>query len=223
MSRPPLTRDRIFATALAIADEGGLGALSMRRLAKELGVEAMSLYHHVQGKDDLQRGLVGLVLEEIEYPPPGEAWKPALRRIALSYRKALARHHWAAGVMFTQTDALPGRIRYMETVLRTIAEAGGSAELTDLAYHTLESHIMGFTLWAASFRGLSGRLEELATEFLRTLPEAEYPHLIQHIHHHLRPPAQPRSAFEFGLDLILDGLDRLLEAERGRAGKAAAG
>lgn len=192
-----------------MADEGGLGSLSMRRLAKELGVEAMSLYHHVRSKDDIQRGLIGLVVDEIELPPPGEPWKPALRRIALSYRKALARHPWAPGVMFTHTDALPGRIRYMETMLRTLAEAGFSAEITDLAYHTLESHIMGFTLWAASFRGLSGRLEELARDFLKDLPEGEHPHLIQHVHHHLKPPAQPRSAFEFGLDLILDGLEQL--------------
>ena len=183
----------------------------MRKLAKELGVEAMSLYHYVRGKDDIHGGIVDLVLAEIELPPPDEHWKAALRRIALSYRKALARHPWAARVMFTRTDALPSRIRYMETVLRTLSEAGFSAELTDLAYHALESHTMGFTLWAASFRGMTGKLEDLAAAFLRSLPADEYPHLIQHVHHHLAPPKEPRSAFEFGLDLILDGLERLRE------------
>ena len=201
----------MLAAALGIADAGGLESLSMRKLAKELGVEAMSLYHYVSGKDELFDGMVGLVLAEIEYPPADEHWKAALRRIALSYRKALARHSWAARVMFTRTDALPGRTRYMETVLRTLSDAGFSPELTDLAYHALESHVMGFTLWAANFQGMTGKLEDLAAAFLRSLPANEYPHLIQHIHHHLAPPKQPRSAFEFGLDLILDGLERLRE------------
>ena len=181
----------------------------MRKLAQALGVEAMSLYHYVRGKDDIFDGIVDLVLAEIEYPPAGEHWKAATRRIAVSYRKALARHPWAARVMFTRTDALPGRIRYMETILGTLAEAGLSPELTDLAYHALDSHIMGFTLWAANFRGLSGKLPDLAAKFLDRIPADEYPHLIQHIHQHLTPPKQPRSAFEFGLDLILDGLERM--------------
>jgi AcrR family transcriptional regulator len=171
----------------------------------------MSLYHYGRGKDELFDGMVDIVLSEIEHPPADEHWKAALRRIALSHRMALARHPWAASVMYTRTDALPGRTRYMETVLRTLSDAGFTPELTDLAYHALESHIMGFTLWAASFRGMTGKLEELATAFLRSLPADEYPHLIQHIQQHLAPPKQPRSAFEFGLDLILDGLERLRE------------
>ncbi len=211
MSRPPLSKDRILAAALGIADAGGLESLSMRKLARELGVEAMSLYHYVRGKDDIRDGIVDLVLREIELPPPDEHWKAALRRVALSYRKALAQHPWAARVMFTRTDALPSRTRYMETVLRTLSDAGFSPELTDLAYHALESHIMGHTLWTASFQGLAGKLEDLAAAFLRSLPADEYPHLIQHIHHHLAPPKHPRSAFDFGLDLILDGLERLRE------------
>ena len=183
----------------------------MRKIAKELGVEAMSLYHYVRNKDELVDGMVDVVLGEIEIPPKDEHWKAALRRIAVSYRKALAAHPWAARVMFTRTGALPARSRYMETVLRTLADAGFSPELTDLAYHSLESHVMGFTLWAANFRGLAGRLEDLAAAFLRSLPAKEYPHLIQHVHYHLAPPKEPRSAFEFGLDLILDGLERLRE------------
>ena len=201
----------MLAAALGIADAGGLESLSMRKLAKELGVEAMSLYHYVRGKDDIQDGIVDLVLGEIELPASGEHWKSALRRIAVSYRKALARHPWAARSMSARTDALPARTRYMETVLRTLSDAGFSPELTDLAYHALESHIIGFTLWAANFQGMTGKLEDLAAAFLRSLPANEYPHLIQHIHHHLAPPKQPRSAFEFGLDLILDGLERLRE------------
>lgn len=201
----------MFAAALGIADAGGLESLSMRKLAKELGVEAMTLYHYVRAKADIEGGIIELVLSEIELPPPGEHWKAALRRLALSYRKALARHPWAARVMFTRTEPLPSRSRYMETVLRTLSDAGFSPEHTDLAYHALESHIMGFTLWSASMQGLVGNLEDLAAAALRSIPAAEYPHLIQHIHHHLAPPKQPRSAFEFGLDLILDGLERLRE------------
>lgn len=194
-----------------MADAGGLESLSMRKIAKELGVEAMSLYHYVRNKDELFDGMVDVVLGEIEMPPPDEHWKAVLRRVAVSYRKALAGHPWAARVMFTRTGAFPARSLYMETVLRTLADAGFSPELTDLAYHSLESHVMGFTLWAANFQGLAGRLEELAAAALRTLPPQEYPHLIEHIHYHLAPPKQPRSAFEFGLDLILDGLERLRE------------
>ena len=201
----------MLTAALAIADAGGLEPLSMRKLAKELGVEAMSLYHYVSGKDELVQGMVNLVLGEIELPAPDEHWKAALRRIAVSHRKALARHPWAARLMFARTDALPARTRYMETVLRTLAQAGFSPELTDLAYHAFESHVMGFTLWAANFSGLKGDLADLAGEFLRSLPANEFPHLIQHVHQHLAPPKQPRSAFEFGLDLILDGLERLRE------------
>lgn len=187
-----------------------MDSLSMRRLAKELGVEAMSLYHYVSGKDELLDGMVNAVLDEIEYPPPGEHWKAALRQIALSYRKSLAQHPWAARVMFARTDAQPARTRYMETVLRTLSEAGLSAELTDLGYHAFESHVMGFTLWAANIsEALKGNLADLAAGVLRRLPPDEYPYLIQHIHHHMAPPKKPRSAFEFGLDLILDGLERL--------------
>lgn len=211
MSRPQISRDRILAAALEMADAGGLESLSMRKLAKRLGVEAMTLYHYVPAKDEIQGGIIDLVLREIELPPPGEPWKGALRRLALSYRKALARHPWAARVMFTRSEMLPSRSRYMETALRTLSEAGFSPELTDLAYHALESHVMGFTLWSASFQSLAGDLEGLAAAALRSHPEDEYPHLVQHIHHHLTPPKQPRSAFEFGLDLILDGLERLRE------------
>lgn len=197
--------------ALRIADAGGLESLSMRKIATELGVEAMSLYHYVRNKDGLVDGMVDVVLGEIELPPPDEHWKSALRRIAVSYRKALARHPWAARVMFTRTGMLPARTRYMETVLRTLSDAGFSPELTDLAYHSLDSHVMGFTLWAANIQGVTGKLEDLAAAALRSLPANEYPHLIQHIRYHLAPPKQPGSAFEFGLDLILDGLERLRE------------
>ena len=216
MSRAPLTKERVLAAAIGIADEGGIDSLSMRRLAKELGVEAMSLYHYVSGKDDLLDGMVNAVLSEIEYPPPGEHWKAALRQIALSYRKSLAEHPWAARVMFARTDALSARTRYMETVLRTLSEAGLSAELTDLGYHAFEAHVMGYTLWAANIsEALKGDLADLAASFLRRIPADEYPHLIQHIHHHLSPPTPARSAFEFGLDLVLDGLERLREEPSG--------
>ena len=216
-ARTPLTRDRVLQAALDLADAHGLEALTMRRLAQELGVEAMSLYHHVRNKQDLLGAICDLVVREYDLPEVGEPWKAAVRRTAISASEALLRHPWAASVLLAGTPESQARLRYMDALLGAFRTAGFSAELTDHAYHALDSHIMGFTLWVVGMNlGTREELAAKATEFLDELSAEEFPHLVEHIHQHLRPrAAEEEGEFAFGLDLILDGLERLRERHPG--------
>ena len=209
-ARAPLTRERVLRTAIDIADRDGLGAVTMRGLAQRLGVEAMSLYHHVRSKDALLEGMAQLVLAEMEVAAPGGAWKAALRRSALSAHEVLERHGWAPGVV-ASVGPVPERLRFMEGLLSTMRAAGFSPALTDHGYHALDSHITGFTLWLASLRIDEVELESSARQLLAQLPVDEFPGLIEHLQQHLQPrDAADEGSFAFGLDLILDGLERLL-------------
>ena len=211
-ARTPLSRERVLAAAIELADEAGIGALTMRRLAQELGVEAMTLYYHVANKPALLKGMVDLVESEIELPTPGRAWKAELRRTAMSAYDALIRHPWAAPLVLTQSGDSVTRLRYMDGILGTLRVAGFSADLTDHAYHALESHIMGFTLWEVGMNlGTREDVEALASGFLASLPTSEFPHLAEHVLQHLKPRnPDDEGEFAFGLDLILDGLERML-------------
>lgn len=207
--RAPLSRESVLRAAVRLADDGGLTALTMRRLAQELGVEAMTLYYHVANKSEILNGIVDSVMSEVELPPAEGDWKSAMRRSAISAHEALLRHPWASGVM-TSSGVSPARLRYMESILGRLRRAGFSAEMTHLAYHAIESHIEGFALWEAGFAALPQSLDDLAATVLRELSVDEYPFLIEHIGQHLKPPgAEDVDAFEFGLDLILDGLERI--------------
>jgi len=212
--RTPLSRERVFEAAIRLADERGIESLTMRRLAQEVGVEAMSLYHYVASKDELLKGMTDVVLNEFDLPGPESEWKPALRRTALSAYEVLVRHPWAASLVLTSTGVSPARLRYMNSILGTLRSAGFSADMTDHAYHALESHIMGFTLWEVGMDlGTSEDLAGLATSFLQQLPRDELPHLAEHIEQHLKPrDPDDEGEFAFGLTLILDGLERLLPA-----------
>ena len=210
--RAPLTRERVLRAAIDLADASGIESLSMRKLGQALGVEAMSLYNHVANKDDILNGIVDIVESDIKLPAPGTDWKGALRRTAMSAHDVYERHPWAASLSLSTTGDRPARWRYMNAILGRLREGGFSAELTDLAYHALESHIAGFTLWAAQLQVDEADLPELATEFLATVPVDDLPYLVEHLHQHLRErgPDEP-GAFAFGLDLILDGLERIRE------------
>ena len=212
--RTPLSRERVFEAAIRLADERGIESLTMRRLAQEVGVEAMSLYHYVASKDELLNGMTDVVLSEFDLPGPESEWKSALRRTALSAYEVLVRHPWAASLVLTSTGVSPARLRYMNSILGTLRGAGFSADMTDHAYHALESHIMGFTLWEVGMDlGTSEDLAGLATSFLQQLPRDELPHLAEHIEQHLKPrDPDDEGEFAFGLTLILDGLERLLPA-----------
>jgi AcrR family transcriptional regulator len=201
----------VLQAAIGLADEAGIEALSMRRLGQALGVEAMSLYNHVANKDDILNGIVERVESEIVLPAPEADWKPALRTIAMSAHDVFERHPWAASLTLSAVGDRPARWRYMNAILGCLREAGFSAELTDHAYHALESHIAGFTLWAGQLQVDAEALPELAATFLRELPVDELPYLVEHVHQHLKEPRPgDEGAFAFGLDLILDGLERIL-------------
>ena len=208
--RSPLSKDRVLHAAITLADRGGIGALSMRKLAQELGVEAMSLYYHVAGKDEILNGIVEIVESDIELPDRGSDWKQALRRTAISAHDVFERHPWAASLTLSATGRRPARWRYMNAILGCLREAGFSAEMTDLAYHALESHIAGFTLWSSQIDVDEEELPGQAAEFLATLPVDELPYLVEHVGQHLKERSpENEGAFAFGLDLILDGLERI--------------
>jgi len=210
--RVPLSRDRVLRAAIDLADEGGIASLSMRKLGQALGVEAMSLYNHVASKDDILNGIVDIVESDIQLPPPGADWKPALRKTAISAHDAFERHPWAASLTLSTTGPRLPRWRYMNAILGCLREAGFSADTTDLAYHALESHIAGYTLWAAQLGVEEDELPDLAAAFIGQLP-AGMPYLIEHVEQHLKKrDPENEGAFAFGLDLILDGLQRILGA-----------
>jgi AcrR family transcriptional regulator len=210
-ARIPLSRQRVLQAAVRLADESGIDALSMRRLGQELGVEAMSLYNHVTNKDDLHQGIVELVLSEVESPRDGGDWKEEIRRTAISSYQAFVRHRWACGLMMRGPSVSPVRMEWMEAVLRTLRTAGFSADLTHHAYHALDSHITGFTLWIVSMPfETHEELVSLAEGFLPTVSSEKFPYFVEHAEQHLLPPdPDEKSEFEFGLDLILDGLEQL--------------
>jgi AcrR family transcriptional regulator len=201
-----------------LADKGGIEALTMRKLAERLGVEPMSLYYHVASKDELLSGIIGLAEGEIEIPADDLDWKTAIRRMAISFHDVLKRHPWAASLPqaagVSPASVSPARLRYMESVLGRLREAGFSANMTHHAYHALDSHIVGSTLWHAGYASIKGFPKDIATTFARSLPVETYPYLLEHIEQHVNPALRDgKSEFEFGLDLILDSLERLRTAK----------
>jgi AcrR family transcriptional regulator len=208
--RLPLSRDRILRAALELVDDGGIESLSMRKLGQALGFEAMSLYNHVANKDDVIDGILDLVLAEGELPSPSGNWDRAVRASAVSVHAALRRHPWASAVVMAPGRLRPARLRYMDSLLGRIREAGFSAETTYHAYHVLDGHIFGFSLWEASHSYSDADASEMMAAFERTITADEYPYLREHGEQHFAEgPHQDVSAFEFGLDLILDGLKKI--------------
>jgi AcrR family transcriptional regulator len=199
----------VLRAAVAFADESGLDALSMRKLGQRLGVEAMSLYNHVANKDDLLDGITDLVLGEIELPDEGD-WKASLRRHALSAHEVLGAHPWACSLALSPARSSAVSVRRADWMLRRLREGGLGPELVYHAYHALDAHILGFTLWQVG-HGIAdqAQLEELAASFLAEFPAGEYPDLHEHAAQHLSGFGQGEpGAFELVLDLILDGLER---------------
>lgn len=208
--RAPLSRERVLQTALHLADSEGLQAVTMRRLGQELGVEAMSLYNHVANKDDILRGIFEMVMNEIDVPSARSDWKATLRASALSAHNTWTRHPWAHSLMMSSSMAGSARMEWMESVLKTLRHAGFSAEETCPAYHALESHITGFTLWRANIPP-AAELKGMAEKALQAISAEEYPYIVEHVEQHLVDPKPgDKSTFEFGLDLLLDGLERNL-------------
>lgn len=213
--RRPLTRDRILDAALALADAEGVQGLTMRRLAADLGVEAMTIYYHVPNKDGILDAIVERVIAEIEMPDPGRDWRPALRSLVLSAYEVLGRHRWATRVMLGPGRSPgPMRMRYMDTILAILTDAGFEPMVADHAYHAIEGHVMGFTLWEAGMNlGTREEVQAMGRAFLAELPVETYPNVAAHIEHHLEPRRPgDEGSFAFALDLLLDGLARTRSA-----------
>ena len=166
--RTPLTRDRILSAAMKLADDGGINAVSMRKIAQELGVEAMSLYNHVASKDDIIDGIVDLVAAEIDLAPDNADWKAAMRRRVISAHEVLLQHPWAASLWMSSQTFGGARMRYADAVLRGFREGGFPDGLTYHAFHVIQCHVMGFTMYVASFDFDVEELERLAADFLET-------------------------------------------------------
>jgi AcrR family transcriptional regulator len=209
--RLPLSRERVLDAAIGLADRAGIGSLTMRKLAQELGVEAMTLYYYVARKDDILGGIVDLVVTDFAVPVAGGEWRAELRRAAISAHDVLLRHPWAASLILSGPPVSGARLRHMDGILGTLRGAGFSAEMTDHAYHAMDSHIMGFTLWEVGITAGMARQPGSIATFLETLDVAAFPHLAEHVDQHLKErEPDDEGDFAFGLDLILDGLERIL-------------
>ena len=209
--RIPLSRDRVLLAAVAFADERGIGSLSMRKLGEALGVEAMSLYNHVANKDELLDGMVDLVFGEIELPSGTADWKPAMRDRAVSARQALSRHPWAIALMQSRTSPGPATLRHHDAVIGSLLDGGFSIALAAHAFSALDSYVYGFALQEASLPFDSAEeTAEVAEAIMSQFPVDAYPHLARlTVEHVLQPGYDYGDEFAFGLDLILDGLERL--------------
>jgi AcrR family transcriptional regulator len=224
-TRAPLSKERVLHTAVELADRGGLEALTMRKLADELGVGVMSLYYYVPNKDELIEGMVELVFSEIQLPPTDVDWKTAMRQRAISTRKALNRHRWAVGLMESNPMPGPQSFRVHNAVLGCLREAGFSIEMTIQAYSILDAYIYGFALQEKTVpfdtaAGAAAVATEQAREFAAVAEEQqsgalvdEFPYLAEVVAGHVTQVGYDfAESFEYGLDLILDALEKRRDA-----------
>ena len=214
--RTPLTRERVLRAAVRLADKDGLDALSMRRLGQQLGVEAMSLYKHVANKDEILDGMVDAVFAEIDLPDAGTDWRTAMRERAISARQALLRHPWAIGLMDSRAGPGPATLRHHDAVIGSLRRGGFSIQATAHAFSLVDSYIYGFVLQESSlpFR-TTEELTQVAEAMLPRASAAGYPYITEMtVEVALQPGYTYAGEFEFGLDLILDALERMREERR---------
>ncbi len=210
-SRVPLSRERVLQTAVLMADEAGVASLSMRKLATRLGVEAMSLYHHVENKSEVLDGIVDIIFSEIELPSSKTDWKLAMRQRARSARAVLLRHPWAVGLLESRANPGPATLRHHDAVIGSLRESGFSVSMAAHAFSVLDSYIYGFVLQEQNLPfATTQELEGVAEIMLSQMPEGDYPYLTElMVEHALKPGYAYAHEFEFGLELILDGLARV--------------
>jgi AcrR family transcriptional regulator len=209
--RAPLDRERLFSAAIAVADAGGIAALTIRSVAAELGVKPMSLYHHVANKEAIIDGIVDIVFSEIDLPPADADWRSALSLRAHSARAVLRRHPWATPLMESRSHPGPATLRHHDAVLRTLRRGGFPIALAGHAYSLLDSYIYGFALEEAALPFSPENVDDAMAGFMAQFPADEYPHLVEFATEHvLRPGYDYGDEFDFGLELILDGLERRL-------------
>ena len=208
--RAPLSRERVLIEAVALADGDGIGMLTMRRLADRLLVEPMSLYHHVANKDEILDGMVDVVFGEIELPSPNTDWRTAMRDRAIAARDALRRHPWAIGLMESRATPGPATLRHHDAVIGCLRNAGFTIELTAHAFSAIDSYLYGFAMQELNLPfSTPEETAAMALTFLEQFPAEAYPHLAELTTEHvLQPGYDYGDEFEFGLELILDGLER---------------
>jgi AcrR family transcriptional regulator len=208
----PLSRDRVLDGALAVADAGGIGSLTIRSLAHELGVKPMSVYHYVANKDEILDGIVDRVFSEIELPSMDGDWRSEMRRRAISAQDALRRHTWAIPLLQSRLNPGAPTLRHHNAVIGTLRRAGFSVEMTAHAFALLDSYVFGFALSEAALP-IHGpeTVTEVAEGMMEQFAAGDYPHLVEFsIEHVLKPGYDFGLEFEFGLEVILDGLGRSL-------------
>lgn len=218
-SRVPLSRERIIDAAVEVADREGLGAVTMRRLGQQLGVEAMSLYKHVADKNDVLAGIADRVASEFELPSRDVDWRMAIRASSIAAYAVLSRHPWAGPLLESDFDPGPARLAYLDAVVDVLHDAGFSLQDVAHAFGALDSHLYGFTMQVASWPFGVDEYAEVATELAAGLDPERYPNLIAMatmVGHEGGVPLD----FTFGLDLLLDGLARRLEASEQRVAGA---
>lgn len=209
-SATPLSKDRVLWKALALADAEGIAGLSMRRLARELDAGAMSLYHHVRNKEELLDGMVDLVFAELTLPESGGDWRAAMRQEALSAREVLARHRWAIPLMESRTSPGPANLRHREAVTATLRTAGFSVRMATHANWLLNSYVYGHALQEAGlpFADAAELGDMIPEVYLPQLPPEDYPYLNESATQLMASDYDPADEFTYGLDLILDALER---------------
>jgi AcrR family transcriptional regulator len=209
--RAPLTRERVLAAAITVADENGITALTMRSLANALGVKPMALYHHVANKEEILDGIIDLVFAEIDLPRADGDWASAVRHRARSARRVLARHSWAIPLLESRTAPGPATLRQHDAMLGVLRSAGFSIPQAAQAYSLLDSYVYGFALTEAALPFDPDTAPEVAEAILAHLSAQDHPHLAELVREYaLQPGYDHGEEFDRGLDLILDSLERLL-------------
>lgn len=212
-TRGSLSKEAVVRTAISLADEKGVASLTMRNLAEKLGVEAMSLYYHVANKNEILDGMFDAVFGEIAFQCDGGLWKQAMRERAQSLRKVLLQHRWAIGLMESRPSPGEVTLSHHESVIKCLRTSGFSIANAAHAFSALDSYIYGFVMQEASLPfETSEELEDVADNLLEQMPVAEFPYFVEMIaEYNLKPGYSYSNEFEIGLDLILDGLERIVD------------
>lgn len=209
----PLTRERILRVAMQLADQQGLSALTMRALAQRLDRKPMAVYHHLRGKEEILDGLVDMVFAEIEDPRPGGDWREELAARCHSARSVLRKHPWVIGLMESRTNPGPATVKHHDAVIGTLRRGGFSVALTAHAYALIDSYLYGFAVQEAGLPFEADTVDEIAEQVISALPAEQYPHFVElTVEHVLQPGYDFADEFDFGLSLILDGLEARRQA-----------
>ena len=208
--RQTLTRDRVLEGAVALADEIGIEALTIRRLAEVLGTKPMTIYYHVPSKDEIVDGMVEVVFSEIDKPPVDQDWRSAIRRRCVSARAVIGRHPWAAPLMESRTSPGPENLGHHEAVLACLRRGGLSWQMTAHAYAVLDAFVYGFAFQEATLpRQVEGEFVEVARDIAAAFDPDAFPHMVDFtVNHVFQPGYEFGDSFDFGLDLILDGIEQ---------------